>query len=42
MKELIRAEGLNKSFYTPAGELKVLKDIDAVFNEGEMVSIVGV
>ncbi len=41
MKELIRAEGLNKSFYTPAGELKVLKDIDAVFNEGEMVSIVG-
>jgi lipoprotein-releasing system ATP-binding protein len=41
MKELIRIEGLEKSFYMPAGELKVLKGIDAVFNEGEVVSIVG-
>lgn len=41
MKELIRVEGLEKSFYTPAGELKVLKGIDAVFNEGDVVSIVG-
>ena len=41
MKELIRVEGLEKSFYMPAGELKVLKGIDAVFNEGEVVSIVG-
>jgi len=42
MKELITVAGLKKSFYTPAGELKVLKGIDAVFLEGEMVSIVGV
>lgn len=42
MKELIRAEGIQKSFYTPAGELKVLKGIDAFFNEAEMVGIVGV
>jgi lipoprotein-releasing system ATP-binding protein len=42
MHELITVAGLNKSFYTPAGELKVLKGIDAVFNEGEIVSIVGV
>ncbi|MEW6739250.1 MAG: ABC transporter ATP-binding protein [Nitrospirota bacterium] len=41
MKELISVEGLEKSFYMPAGELKVLKGIDAVFNEGEVVSIVG-
>lgn len=42
MKELIRAEGLQKSFYTPAGELKVLKGIDAFFDEAEMVGIIGV
>lgn len=42
MKELIKIEGLEKSFYTPAGEIKVLKGIDAVFNEGEMVGITGV
>jgi lipoprotein-releasing system ATP-binding protein len=42
MKELIRVEGLEKSFYMPAGELKVLKGIDAIFNEGEVVSIGGV
>jgi len=42
MKELIRIEGLEKTFYTPAGELKVLKGIDAFFNEAEMVSIMGV
>ena len=41
MKELISVEELEKSFYMPAGELKVLKGIDAVFNEGEVVSIVG-
>lgn len=41
MKELIKVEGLNKSFQLPAGELKVLKDIEAVFYEGEMVSIIG-
>ncbi|MDI6729301.1 MAG: ABC transporter ATP-binding protein, partial [Thermodesulfovibrionales bacterium] len=41
MKELISVKGLEKSFYMPAGELKVLKGIDAVFNGGEVVSIVG-
>jgi len=41
MKELIKVEGLNKSFWLPAGELKVLKDVEAFFYEGEMVSIVG-
>lgn len=41
MKDLISVEGLEKSFYMPAGELKVLKGIDAIFNEGEVVSIVG-
>jgi lipoprotein-releasing system ATP-binding protein len=42
MNELITVAGLKKSFYTPAGELRVLKGIDTVFREGEMVSIVGV
>lgn len=41
MNELINVEGLEKSFYTPAGELKVLRGIDTVFNKGEMVGIVG-
>jgi lipoprotein-releasing system ATP-binding protein len=41
MKELIKVEGLNKSFRLPSGELKVLKDVEAFFYEGEMVSIVG-
>lgn len=41
MKELIKVDGLNKSFSLPAGELKVLKDIYAVFSEGEVVSIIG-
>jgi len=41
MSGLITIEGLGKSFFTPAGELRILKGIDAVFDEGEMVSIVG-
>lgn len=41
MKELITVAGLEKSFYMPAGEVKVLKGIDTVFGEGEVVSIVG-
>lgn len=41
MTELIKVEGLEKSFYTPAGELRILKGVDAIFSEGEMVSIVG-
>ncbi|MGO9013764.1 MAG: ABC transporter ATP-binding protein [Dissulfurispiraceae bacterium] len=42
MHELITVAGLKKSFYTPAGELRVLRGIDTVFHEGEIVSIVGV
>lgn len=42
MKELIWAKELNKSFHSPAGELKVLKDIDVLFYEGEIVSIIGI
>ncbi len=42
MKELIKIEGLEKSFYTPAGEIRVLKGIDASLYESEMVSITGV
>src|SRR5208283_587275 len=42
MSALIKVEGLKKSFFTPAGELKVLRGIDAVFTEGELVSIIGV
>lgn len=41
MRELLSTEGLKKSFNTPAGELHILKGIDMVLNEGEMVSIVG-
>lgn len=42
MKELIWVKELTKSFHSPAGELKVLKDIEVLFYEGEIVSIVGV
>jgi lipoprotein-releasing system ATP-binding protein len=42
VRELIRAKELNKTFHSPAGELKVLKDIDTCFYEGEMVGVVGV
>ncbi|MFA5354606.1 MAG: ATP-binding cassette domain-containing protein, partial [Thermodesulfovibrionales bacterium] len=42
MTDLIRAEGLEKSYFTPAGELKVLKGIDCRIGKGEMVGIVGV
>lgn len=42
MRELICVKELNKTFHTPAGELKVLKDIDVCFYEGEIVGIVGV
>ncbi|MBF0558199.1 MAG: ABC transporter ATP-binding protein [Nitrospirae bacterium] len=42
MNALITVAGLKKSFHTPAGEIKVLKGIDAVFTEGEIVSIIGV
>ncbi len=42
MLELIKVAGLKKSFFTPAGELRVLQGLDTVFSEGEIVSIIGV
>lgn len=42
MKELICVKELNKSFHSPAGELKVLKNIDVTFYQGEIVSIIGI
>ena len=41
MGTLVRVEGLTKMFHMPAGDLHVLKGIDAVFGLGEMVSIIG-
>lgn len=41
MTQFIKIEGLQKSFFPPAGELRVLKGIDTEFQKGEMVSIVG-
>jgi lipoprotein-releasing system ATP-binding protein len=41
MGALIEVEGLEKTFQTPAGELRVLKGIDAAFARGELVSIMG-
>ncbi|HIJ59221.1 MAG TPA: ABC transporter ATP-binding protein [Nitrospirae bacterium] len=38
---LIQTEGLKKSFFTPAGELAVIKSINSIFKKGEIVSIVG-
>ena len=41
MSELIAAVGIQKSFRTEAGELKVLSNIDLSIQAGEMVSITG-
>lgn len=41
MNALIETIGLNKSFTTEAGELKVLKEINLTIAEGEMVGIIG-
>lgn len=41
MSALITVERLEKSFPTPAGDIRVLRGIDATFSRGEMVSIVG-
>jgi len=41
MGNLIETSQLRKSFITKAGELQVLKGIDLIISEGEMVSIVG-
>ncbi len=38
---LIKTRGLKKSFYTPAGDLEVLRGIDLEIAEGEMAAIVG-
>lgn len=38
---ILEAFKIEKSFYTQAGELKVLKGVDLHIEEGEMVSIVG-
>ncbi len=41
MKNLIEARKIEKSFYTPAGELKILRGVDLSIAEGEVVGIVG-
>lgn len=41
MPALITIEGLEKTYATLAGELRILKGINAVFQAGEMVSIIG-
>ncbi len=38
---MIEVKDLQKSFFTPAGELKVLKGIDLFVKAGEMAAIVG-
>jgi lipoprotein-releasing system ATP-binding protein len=41
MKPLIDVRAVEKSFYTQAGELKILKGVDLSIEEGEVVGIVG-
>lgn len=41
MANLIEVKGLEKSFYSPAGELKILRNIDLSIKAGEVVGIVG-
>lgn len=41
MENLIEVQGVGKSFFTPAGELKILKGIDLTIKAGEVVGIVG-
>ncbi|MFN3740233.1 MAG: ABC transporter ATP-binding protein [Thermodesulfovibrionales bacterium] len=41
MKTLIKVNNLKKSFFTQAGELRVLKGIDLTIQQGEMIAIVG-
>lgn len=41
MKNLIEAKVLEKSFYTPAGELRILKGVDLSIDGGEVLGIVG-
>lgn len=42
MKNLVEASGIEKSFFTAASELKILKGIDLSLEEAEVVGIVGV
>lgn len=41
MQHIIEIETLTKSFFTPAGELSVIKSINGFFKKGEIASIVG-
>lgn len=41
MKDLIEARNIEKSFYPPAGELKILKGVDVSIGKGEVLGIVG-
>ena len=41
MKNLIEAKGVEKSFLTPAGELKILKGVDLSIGQSEVIGIVG-
>lgn len=41
MGNLINVSGLTKSFFTPAGELRILRGVELSIKEGEMIGIVG-
>jgi lipoprotein-releasing system ATP-binding protein len=41
MPSLVEAQKIEKSFYTPAGELKILKGVDLFIEPGEVIGIVG-
>ncbi|MCL5023109.1 MAG: ABC transporter ATP-binding protein [Nitrospirae bacterium] len=41
MTSLVKAENIAKSFYPPAGELKILKGVDIAIEKGEVAAIVG-
>jgi len=41
VESLIEVQGVGKSFFTPAGELKILRGIDLTIKAGEVVGIVG-
>lgn len=41
MGSLVEAVGIEKSFYPPAGELKILRGVDLAIGEGEVLAIVG-
>ncbi len=41
MKSLVEAKGIEKSFFTQAGELRILKGIDLTLEKAEVVGLVG-